>query len=180
MLQLEISTMQITLDHIAISGYSLLIGYSLLKFSDTYKTQIDLAANILIMLGLGSLVAYHYRKIKTKKDENTDTTQKGIRVLAHSCITIFLLITLHSSSKSMFQMYDTLALIAHGYLTFAVSMGTSQLPAVGLLALYFAFATFQKGLMGKDLGLEVLTLVGRFLLLFFFSVSFIKGATHMN
>lgn len=172
--------MRITLDHIALLGYSLLISYSLIKFSDTYNTPIDLVANILILVGLGSLVVYHYRKIQTKKDENTDTTQKSVRVLAHSCITLFLLITLHSSSKSLFQMYDTLALIAHGYLTFAVSMGTSQLPAVGLLTLYFAFATFQKGLMGKNIGLEVLTFVGRFLLLFFFSVSFIKGATHMN
>jgi len=77
-------------------------------------------------------------------------------------------------------MYDTLALIAHGYLTFAVSMGTSQLPAVGLLALYFAFATFQKGLMGQNIGFEIFTLIGRFLLLFFFSVSFIKGATRMD
>jgi len=172
--------MRITLDHIALLGYSLLISYSLIKFSDTYNKPVDLLANILIIVGLGSLVAYHYRKIKTKKDEITDTTQKSIRIVAHSCITLFLLITLQSTSTSLFQMYDTLALIAHGYLTFAVSMGTSQLPAVGLLALYFAFATFQKGLMGQNIGFEIFTLIGRFLLLFFFSVSFIKGATRMD
>ena len=172
--------MRITLDHIALLGYSLLVSYSFIKFSDTYSNPVDLFANVLIIVGLGSLAAYHYRKIKTKKDESTDTTQKSTRIVAHSCITLFLLITLQSSSTSLFQMYDTLALIAHGYLTFAVSMGTSQLPAVGLLALYFAFATFQKGLMGKDIGFEILTLVGRFLLLFFFSVAFIKGATRMD
>ena len=172
--------MHITLDHIAATGYSLLIAFTLIKFSETYKTPVDLVANILILIGLGSLVTYHVRKIKTKKDEKTDTVQKSIRILAHSCITLFLLITLHSSSKSYFQLYDTLALAAHSYLTVAVGAGITQLPAVGLLALYFAFATFQKGLMGNKVGFELLTLIGRFLLLFFFSVSFIKGATNMD
>ena len=166
------------LNQIALSGYALLFAFSLYKLSDTFRNPIDLFANILLLVGLAALMTYHYRVITTKKDETNDESQKQVRMVAHTTLSAFFLLTLLELSQSNFQFYDSFGLTAHMYLTYAVSLNASQLPGVGLLALYFAFASYQK-MVVRATDLDIITLVGRLLLLFYFSVSFANGVAPM-
>lgn len=164
--------MSLPLDHIATAGYLTLFTFAAYKLQDTRKRPVDLVGNVLLLTGLGSLAYYHINKIRTQKDEKNDLRQKKVRMLAHASLTLFLMLTLMPMSAAVFRFYDSFALIAHAYLYFAVSFGAPQLAGVGLLMLYFVFATYQKTRVG---GMEILQLVGRSLLLVFFIVSFAKG-----
>ncbi len=164
--------MGIPLDHIAIIGYSALFLFAAYKLGDTMRRPVDLFANLLLLTGLGALITYHYRKITLKKDENNDPVQKRIRLVAHSTLVGFLLITLAPVSKSVFRFYDTFALVAHMILFVTVLAGMSQLAGVGLLAAYFLFAAFTNLKYG---GWDTVQLVGRIFLLIFFTVSFLLG-----
>jgi hypothetical protein len=157
---------------IAISGYSLLLAFSLYKLGDTMKRPADLTANLLLVVGLSSLIAYHARLLTTGKAEDLDPTQKSLRLIAHSSLVSFLLITLSPLSLANFQFYDWFALLGHSTLFASVSLNLSQIFGVGMLAIYFLFATAQK--FGKS-GPEIMNFVGRALLLVFFVVSFTQG-----
>jgi hypothetical protein len=166
------SHFSLPLDHIALAGYTLIFAFSLYKLSDTFARPVDLLANLLLLTGLGSLITYHFRKIRDKKDETNDMMQKRVREVAHSTIVVFFLLTLTPMSTAVFRFYDVFALVAHATLLVTVMYNMSQLAGVGLLAMYFAFGFYQKIDKG---GMEMLNLVGRALLLVFFVVSFGTG-----
>lgn len=164
-----------SLDHVALVGYTLLFAFTLFKLGDTFKNPVDLLGSVLLLTGLMSLMAYHFRKIRSGKDENNDQAQRNVRLVAHTTITLFFLTTLFPIAKGTFQFYDSFALSAHAYLAYAVFNRITQLPGVVLLALYFAAAVIRKGMLGHKIGMEFLTFAGRLLLLFYFSVSSING-----
>lgn len=161
------------MNEIAIAGYSLLLVFSLYKLADTLKRPVDFAANLLLITGLGALIAYHIRLLRTKKDVKDDTVQRRLRLLAHASLVAFLGITLSPLSAARFQFYDWFALAGHSSLFISVFANLSQLLGVGLLAVYFFFATGRK--IGAS-GMELMNLVGRALLLLFFTVAFGQGA----
>ncbi len=160
------------LDYVATVGYSCLFIFTFIQFNWTIKKPLDTLANILILVGLGSLIAYHVKTIVTKKTEENSVGQKNMRLVAHSTITIFLLITLMSYSTSVFQFYDWFALFGHAILFFVVLLGKTQLPGVGLLAGYFVLASYNTA---QKSGWEMLNLAGRIIMSVFFIVSFVKG-----
>lgn len=160
------------LDVIAIVGYSLLLVFSLYKLADTVKRPGDLIANILLLIGLSALILYHVKKLREKKDEKNDKSQKSVRLVAHSTLTLFLLFTLSPLSAAVFRFYDWFALAAHSSLFYSVLTGMSQLFGVGMLALYFIFATGRKF---NQKGMELLQLFGRTLLTVFFTIAFAQG-----
>jgi len=164
--------MKLPLDHIALAGYTILFAFSVFKLTDTFSRPVDLAANVLLLIGFASLMTYHYRKINEKKDEESDIMQKRVRVVAHTAITAFFLLTLSPASAATFQFYDAFGLAAHSYLAFAVLKHATQLPGVGLLALHFAFALFWKVPKKQS---EMVVLFARSLLLTFFTISFANG-----
>jgi hypothetical protein len=163
------------LDHIALVGYAFIFIFTLYKLKDTVTVPIELTASVLLIVGLGALITYHYRRIQTGKDENNDINQKNVRLLAHTTISAFFLLTLAPISKATFQFYDSFGLAGHLYLLNAVFQNISQLPGVALLAAYFFFAGIRKGMLGSKIGMETFTLVGRLLLLVYFTVSTING-----
>lgn len=163
---------------LAITGYSILLVFTLYKLKDTNRTPADFLANVLIIVGLSALIMYHARLMKIKKDEKEDQGQRNLRLTAHSTITAFLLITLLPISMAKFQFYDWFALIGHSSLFISVYNNLSQLFGVGLLALYFFFAGGRKFLLKRKLfGMEAMNLIGRFLMFVYFSVAFVKGVT---
>jgi hypothetical protein len=157
---------------IAIVGYSLLLIFSLYKLADTMKRPADLIANILLIVGLSALIMYHSKKLREKKDENNDKLQQNVRLVAHSTITLFLLFTLSPLSAAAFRFYDWFALAGHTSLFYSVWTGMSQLFGVGMLALYFIFATGRKF---NQKGMELFQLFGRTLLTVFFVIAFAVG-----
>lgn len=165
------------LDVIAVVGYLLLLVFSLYKLSGTMKRPADLTANVLLIVGLSALIMYHLKKLREKKDENNDKSQKNTRLVAHSTITLFLLVTLSPLSAASFRFYDWFALAGHSTLFVSVWSGLSQLFGVGMLALYFIFATGRKF---DKTGMELLQLFGRTLLTVFFVVAFTLGLLKMN
>ena len=157
---------------VAIVGYSLILIFSLYKFKDTVANPTDLVANILLIVGLSSLIAYHGRVMRTKKDENSDKTLKALRLVAHSTISTFLVITITNFSTSKFQYYDVFALLGHVSLFFLVLSNKTQAFGLCMLALYFICGIFQKiGLTG----MELLQLAGRILMSIFFVNAFIQA-----
>lgn len=164
-----------TLDHVAIVGYSLLLVFVASKIMETYKRPMDLVANVLIIVGLASLIKYHYTKLVTKKDESNDAEQKRVRLVAHTTISAFFLLTLTRFSAARFQSYDWFGFIAHTFLIMAVYKDMSQLAGVLLLAAYFGLATYNT--FGKG-GMELVQLAGRAIMFVFFSASFMQGV-HM-
>lgn len=160
------------LDHVALIGYLTLFFFFLYKLSDTFKNPLDLVANISLLIGLGALITYHYRKINENIDETNNDAQKQTRLVAHSSIVLFFLITLTSYSKAVYRFYDNFGVLGHVFLLWAVATGNPQLIGLLLLALYFFFATYRKTQVKT--GAETLNLVGRLLLtLFFITVSII-------
>ena len=166
--------MQLPLDQSAIVGYSMILLFSLIQLPTTYKNPIDFAANILLLLGLTALIVYHVRKVDNGKDETTSVAQKYTRAVAHSSLVAFLVLTLSSLSKSKFRFYDGFALLAHSILLITVINGMNQIAGVGLLALYFLFASFNTATSTKG-GLEVILLMGRIVMLAFFTISFMQA-----
>lgn len=169
-------TFGLPLDQIALAGYTFVFVFSLYKLSDTVKRPVDLVANVLLLLGVGSLITYHYRKLREKKDETNDSAQKNIRAIAHSSIVGFFLLTFSPMSAAVFRFYDYFALVAHMILFITVLSGQSQLLGVGLLALYFGFGLQRK--IGME-GMEILNTSGRALLFAFFVMAFILGVKDM-
>jgi hypothetical protein len=159
------------LDYVAIFGYLAIFIFSIFKIGDTTKRPVDLAANILLLAGLGALITYHLRHLQTGKDVQDDQMQKNTRLVAHASITAFLLLTLTSMSKAVFRYYDIFALLGHVSLFVFVLLGISQMFGIAMLALYFILGAMQK--VGKG-GMEVLQLVGRIALMVFFVVVFVK------
>ena len=157
---------------IAIGGYSLLLVFSLYKLADTMKRPVDFLANILLIVGLSALIMYHFKKLREAKDENNDKNQKMVRLVAHSTITLFLVLTLTPLSAAKFSFYDWFALAGHSSLFYSVWAGVSQLFGLGMLALYFIFATGRKF---NQKGMELLQLFGRTLLTVFFVIAFAQG-----
>jgi hypothetical protein len=157
---------------IAIVGYSLLLVFSIYKLADTMKRPIDFIANILLLIGLTALIVYHVRKLREMKDEKNDISQKNVRLIAHSTLTTFLLFTLSPLSAASFRFYDWFALAGHSTLFVSVWTGMTQLFGVGMLALYFLFATGRKF---NQTGMEILQLFGRALLSVFFAIVFVTS-----
>lgn len=162
------------MDIVAITGYSLLLVFSLYKLNDTMSRPMDLFANILLLIGLTSLIMYHVKKLQLQKDEASDAAQKNVRLVAHAAITSFLLITLTPLSAANFRFYDWFALFGHSTLFVSVWRGLSQLFGVSMLALYFIFATGRKF---NQRGPELLQLVGRGLMTVFFVTASAQGLT---
>jgi len=159
-------------DYVALFGYLSLFFFFAYKLGDTYKRPVDLIANLALLTGLGSLITFHYRKINENIDEKNSDSQKTTRLVAHSSIAIFFLLTLTSLSKATYRFYDNFGLLGHIFLLWAVATGNAQLIGLVLLALYFFFATYRKTQVG--VGAETLNLIGRVLLtIFFITVSII-------
>lgn len=163
---------ELFLNLLAITGYALLLVFSLYKLQDTRKRPVDLVANVLLIAGLAALITYHVEKLRKKTDESNDKAQKATRLVAHSTLTAFLVLTLTPLSAAKFRFYDWFALAGHGSLFVSVFAGLSQLFGVGMLAIYFIFATGRKF---NQSGMELLQLLGRALLTVFFVTSFVQG-----
>jgi|Laugresbdmm110sd_1035091.scaffolds.fasta_scaffold05877_3 uncharacterized membrane protein len=157
---------------IAIVGYTLILTFSLYKLADTASRPIDLLANVLLLGGLSALIVYHARLIKTHRTEEVDATQKTLRLVAHSTLVTFLLLTLSPYSLANFQYYDMFALAGHSSLLASVALNMSQLFGIGMLALYFMIASAQSY---KNSRFELINFVGRALLLVFFVSAFTQG-----
>lgn len=160
------------MNHVAVVGYSALFIFSLTKLRDTINSPIDLFANLLLLTGIGALIAYHVKLIQSGKDINEDPVQRQLRLIAHSTITAFFLITLTPYSMSNFRFYDWFGLLGHSTLFVSVFKNMSQLFGVGMLALYFTGASIRAG--SKE-GLEILQFVGRLLMTIYFVVAFVQG-----
>ena len=160
------------MNHVAVIGYSALFIFSLTKLRDTVSRPIDLFANILLLTGVGSLIAYHVKLIQTGKDINEDPAQRQLRLTAHSTITAFFLITLTPYSTAHFSLYDWFGLVGHSSLFLFVFKNMSQLFGIGMLALYFTGASIRAG---SKQGLELVQFVGRLLMTIFFVVAFVQG-----
>ena len=164
---------KLPLDYIALFGYLALFAFFAFKLTDTYKRPVDLVANISLVVGLGALITYHYRKITEDIDEITDDSQKTTRLVAHSTIAVFFLLTLTEFSNAVYRFYDNFGLFGHVFLLWAVATGNPQLAGVILLALYFFFATYRKTQVNA--GAETVNLAGRVLLTIFFVTASVIG-----
>ena len=109
-------TVQVPMDHIALIGYTFVFLFSLYKLSDTFRRPVDLFANILLLTGLASLMTFHYKKITTGADVDTDPNQKNVRIVAHTCIAAFFILTLTPMTNAVYRFYDNFALAAHAFL----------------------------------------------------------------
>lgn len=159
-------------DYVALFGYLSLFVFFGYKLSDTFKRPVDLIANISLLAGLAALIVYHYRKIMEKIDEKNNQSQKQVRIVAHSTIVVFLLLTLTTYSTAVYRFYDNFALLGHAFLLWAVATNNLQLVGLVLLALYFFFATYRKVQVSN--GMELWNLIGRTLLtIFYITVSII-------
>jgi len=158
--------------HIAVVGYSCLLAFSLTKLRDTVSRPLDLLANLLLITGLSSLIAYHVKLIQTGKDIEQDPVQRKLRLTAHSTITAFFLITLTPYSTAHFSIYDWFGLAGHASLFVFVLKNMSQLFGIGMLTLYFTGASLRAG---SKQGLELIQFVGRLLMTIFFVVAFVQG-----
>lgn len=164
-----------TLDYVAIVGYSFLFAFALSRMHINVSKPVDLAGNILLLVGLAALIRFHYYKITTEADVQNSVAQKNTRIVAHSCIVAFFVTTLISPlTNSKYRFYDNFGLLGHALLLVLVTTGHSQLIGVGLLAVYFFFGTYQKFKV-SGMNLESMNMVGRLLLLAYFSISFGQG-----
>jgi hypothetical protein len=153
-------------DYVALFGYLSLFLFFAYKLFDTYKRPVDLIANIALLTGLGSLITFHYRKINDNIDEKNNESQKTARLIGHSSIAIFFLLTLTSLSNATYRFYDNFGLLGHLFLLWAIATGNAQLIGLALLALYYFFGTYRKTQVKT--GAETLNLIGRVLLTIYF------------
>lgn len=168
----------LALDYTAATGYSLLWIYAAAMLQTTGTKPLDLLQTVLLLVGLGALIVYHTKKIATKRDEFTSKGQKDTRLVAHSTLTYFFLLTLIPASMAVFQFYDIFGLTAHAFLTYAVATGASQLPGVLLLATYYTVITIHKAIQSKSKMLA--QLIGSALLMVYFVLSGILSLKHMK
>ena len=157
---------KLPVDSVALTGYLALFGFFAYKLTDTFKRPADLVANVLLLVGLASFIVYHYRKLMENIDETNSTSQKNTRIVAHSTIAAFFVITVTAFSNAKYSYYDTFALIGHVFLLWAVSTGNLQLIGFILLALYFIFASYRK--VSSQIGAETVNMIGRVLLAIYF------------
>jgi hypothetical protein len=160
------------LNPIALVGYCILLLFALFKLTDTVSRPVDLIGNLLLITGCGTLIVYHFRKIREDKDEKNDQTQKVVRQIAHASFVVFFLLTLTPMSAAIFRFYDVFGILGHASLFVTVLLNRPQLLGVGLLAFYFLFGLRRK--IGLE-GMELLNTMGRSLLFVFFTVSFMAG-----
>lgn len=160
------------LDHIALIGYSILFVFSALQLTRTAAAPVDLIANLMLLIGLGSLISYHYTRIRTGLDETNDVSQRTTRQAAHASIVAFFLLTLLPASTSAFQPYDVFALFSHAYLLYAVTAGAGQLLGAAGLFVYFVMASCRSSTKN---GQEIIQLLGRILLTLYFGVGTYTG-----
>ena len=161
-----------SMNYVAVTGYSALFFFSLTKLTDTMNRPLDLLANLLLLTGLASLITYHVKLIQTGKDIEQDPAQRKLRLTAHSTLTAFFLITLTPYSASHFSLYDWFGLAGHASLFILVLKNMSQLFGLGMLALYFTGSSIRAG---SKQGLEIIQFIGRLLMTVFFVVAFIQG-----
>jgi hypothetical protein len=163
---------ELPVDYVALFGYLSLFIFFGYKLSDTFKRPVDLIANLSLLAGLAALIVYHYRKIMEKIDEKNNDSQKQARLVAHSTIVVFFLLTLTTYSTAVYRFYDNFGLLGHTFLLWTVATNNNQIIGLILLALYFFFATYRKIKVTGNM--EVLNLIGRTLLtIFFITVSII-------
>jgi len=160
------------MNYVAATGWSALFLFSLTKLKDTMNRPVDLFANLLLLTGLASLIAYQVKLIQTGKDIEQDPVQRKLRLTAHSTLTAFFLITLTPYSAAHFSLYDWFGLVGHASLFILVLKNMSQLFGVGMLALYFTGASMRAG---SKQGLELIQFAGRLIMTVFFVVAFIQG-----
>ena len=165
-------------DYVALFGYLSLFVFFGYKLSDTFNRPVDLIANLSLLAGLAALIVYYYRKIMEKIDEKNNESQKRTRLVAHSTIVVFFLLTLTTYSSAVYRFYDNFGLLGHTFLLWAVTTNNLQLVGVILLALYFFFATYRKIQVSN--GMEVWNLIGRTLLTIYFITVSIIGVIDFN
>lgn len=160
-----------TLDWIALFGYVLLWAAAAFMSRLTYKRPINLAETIALLVGLGALIFYHARRLSTsyskeKKDETNDQHQFNARLIAHSALVGFFLLSLLTVSFAKFQLYDWFGLAGHAFLGIAVATGLPQLLGLMLLAAYFGLFLMRKAIYLN--GMNATQMVAAVLLTFFF------------
>ena len=160
-------------DYIAFIGYLALLVFFAYKLLDTYTRPVDLIANLALVLGLGSYITYHYRKITESIDETNNDMQKTTRIVAHAMIAGFFLLTLTPYSEATYRFYDNFGLFGHVFLLWAVTTSNPQLAGYVLLALYFFFGSYRK--VQIETGAETINLIGRVLLTIYFVTVSIAG-----
>lgn len=160
------------LDYIAISGYGFLSGFAGYKLvTEFYRLPLDFFMSLLLLTGLGTLIAYHLRHIVTRRDEYDDVHQQRLRIVAHASLLVFLLLQALPKSSSTFNYYEAIAVAAHMQLLVAVLTGWTQVPGVALLAVYFAFMSIRKLPSLREMDADVLQWAGCSLMLVFFTVA---------
>lgn len=159
------------LDYIAIIGYSLILFVTLYHLPESLHAPNDIASVSLMVIGLCALITYHIRRITEQVDETDADSQKYIRAIAHSSIAASRIIAV---SAGTYQWFDGFAVVAHIILLVTVLNGMTQLAGLGLLAIYFLFATYYQAMNGPY-DIDTLLLVGRALMLIFFLTAFIIG-----
>ena len=160
-------------DYIAFIGYLALFTFFAYKLLDTYTRPVDLIANVSLLVGLGSLITFYYRKITENIDETNNDVQKTTRIVAYSTIVAFFLLTLTPYSQATYRFYDNFGLFGHAFLLWAITTSNPQLAGYVLLALYFFFGSYRK--VQTETGTETINLTGRVLLTIYFVTVSIGG-----
>lgn len=156
------------LDIVAIAGYMILNVFAIYMLSYTYTRKVDVFANLLLVTGFTALLVYHFVSVTKKVDETKTEAQRRTRLIAHSTIVGFFLLTLLSVSQANFQYYDWFGLLGHLTLFVSVFARMSQVLGIAFLAIYYPLAAIQKlGVFQKNMA-EILQFVGRILLSVFF------------
>jgi len=156
-----------TLNYDALIGYSLLALFAIYNFRNTARNSSDLLANLVLIVGLVSLISYHYFVATKQWDEKNNKQQRKTRLLAHASISLFFLMTLLHTSGT-FQYYDWFGLSAHIVLFFTVLANVSQQLGAGLLAIYFPLATIRKAKVTMVSPAESIQFLGRLLMSIYF------------
>jgi hypothetical protein len=159
------------LDYFALSGYSFLFIFALLKLFENITNIFNFTANISLLGGLFCIILYYFNKITYKTDYKTNKRQKNLRLIGHSLIGLFFLLTIMPYTTSNYQYYDTFALLGHIYFVYAISQSQSELFGIFALAFYYTLATYQNR---NKADFVILQLFGRLLLSIFYIVLLIK------
>lgn len=165
--------MQFPIDHIAVIGYTSLFIFVISQIIENIQPNTDFIMNIILAVGLLSLIVYHIRKIKDNIDETSSKQQRVLRILAHSSIALSLLLTIYPSKNSTFKPYEGIALVAHIILLVTVLNGMNQIIGVALLAMFFVTASYDSTTQKLDTINSIAT-VGKIMLSFYFILSTIS------
>jgi len=120
------------LSFIAITGYIILLVSIVTSSINT--------ASILMVIGVGALIYYHYIQVGDNSDEETSKRQLIVRQVAHTAIVASLVISMLTNGTLS---WETIALVAHISLLWTVTMHQSQKLGVILLATYFVITSIQ-------------------------------------